>query len=214
MKLFFLIFTVAIIFSFSCKEDDPESNVDVPLNSIYMILSKGDTLKFDAHYVDFSGFDSLLLDSITIGDSVFWNPFTDSLKNIYKNQISIKGFLAPCIGYVIDTSGGHYEIHPCVSDSMVKTMSIFWDGTQSSHLEVSGGFLEFPFGTYDRTKIKSYHFENTEAVLTENSSDKISGYIGHMQLTDFLRTDSIQVEQILFNVSKISFLYRISQQRH
>ena len=207
MKLFFLVFTVAILFSFSCKEDNQESNVDVPLNSIYMILSKGDTLKFDAHFVDFSGLDSLLLDSITIGDSVFWNPFTDSLKNIYKNQISIKGFLAPCIGYVVDTVGGGYEIHPCVSsDSTEKSISIFWDMTQPSHhLKGSGGYMEFPFGPYDRTKIKAYHFENEEMVLTENSSDKISGYMNNLQFTEFLKTDSIQVDQILFNVSKASF---------
>jgi hypothetical protein len=178
-----------------------------------MILSKGDTLKFDAYYVDFSGLDSLLLDSIRFGDTVLEFPFSDSLIN-FENLVSIEGLLEPCIGYVIDTVGGGYEIYPCVSDSMERSLSIFWDKTQSSHhLEVSGSYFEFPFGAFDRTKIKLYHFENGESVLTENSSDKIAGYTSHLQLNDFLKSDSIQVEQILFNVSKISSLRSFPQNR-
>lgn len=214
MKLFFLIFAVSVLFIFSCKDDHQESNHDVPLNSIYMILSKGDTLKFDAHYVDFSGLDSLLLDSIRIGDTVLGSPFLDSLINSSVNFVGIEGSLEPCLGYVIDTVGGHYEIHPCVSDSIEKSLSIFWDNTKSSHHpEVLGIYHELQYGVVDRTKIKSYHFRNGEAVLTENSSDKISGYLGHLQLTDFLKSDSIQVEQILFNVSKVSFLKSFSRNR-
>ena len=206
MKLFLVISAVSFLFIFSCKEDNQGVNDGVPPNSIYMVLSKGDTLKFDAYYVDFSDLDTLLLDTFRIGDSVLEFPFTDSLFD-FSNVVLIDGFVEPCIGYQIDTSGGGFDIDPCDTDSTEKSLSIFWDKTQSSHyVNASGAYIEFPVGAFDSATAKSYHFNNSELILTENSADKIMGYMNNLQLTNLMRSDSIQVEKIMFNVSEDTFL--------
>ena len=213
MKLFLLISAVFFLFIFSCKEDNQGANDNVPPNSMYMILSKGDTLKFDAYYVDFSGLDTLLLDTFRIGDSVLEFPFMDSLFDL-SNVVLIDGLVEPCIGYQIDTSGGGFDVHSCETDSTEKSLSIFWDKTQSSHyVNASGAYIEFPVGVFDSATVRSYHFNNSELILTENSPGKIMGYMNNLQLTNLFGSDSIQVEKIMFNVSEDAFLKSFGRKR-